>query len=104
MNKFWQKIKQHWCITNDFQAAIILIVFAITGFSTLYSHRFIDYLLGINDDSNFFLKTVIFIFLILPIYTLLLYFWGNVFGQRKFFTKFIKLKLSLLFLRRKNKK
>ena len=102
MNKIWRKLKKRWGITNDIQVAVILIVFALTGFSTLYSHRFIDYLFGVDDNSHFLLKTVIFIFLILPIYTLLLYLWAILLGQRKFFTKFIEFKLNLLFNRKKN--
>lgn len=104
MNRIWNKIKTHWGISSNIQATVILLVFAVTGFSTLYSHRLIDYLLGINEESDFWLKLLAFVFLILPIYTFLLYFWGIILGQRKFFTKFIKLKLKLLFRGKLHKK
>ena len=107
MNKFLDRMKQHWQINSNLQAILILIVFALTGFSTLYSHRLIDYLLGIDNSSDLWLKSIIFVFLILPIYTILLYIWGILLGQKKFFTKFIRIKIKLLsmsMLRRKKNK
>lgn len=101
MDTIWNRIKKHWGISSNSQAVVILLIFAVAGFSTLYSHRFINYMLGINKESFFWLRLLIFIFLILPVYTLILYVWGIVFGQRKFFTKFIKLKIKLIFRRTK---
>ena len=92
----WDKLKRHWKITNNFQVVLIFVVFAITGFSTLYVHRFINKLIGINDETSFLIKLLVFVLLILPIYTVLLYVWGVIFGQRAFFTKFIKIKIRLL--------
>lgn len=96
-------MKKRWGISNNFQVIVILLVFVITGFSTLYTHNFIGLILGVDDQTSVWIKTILFIFLILPIYTCLLYFWGFVFGQKQFFTSFIKLKLALIF-NRKNKK
>ena len=101
MKNIWIKLKKRWEVESNFQVAVILIMFACTGFSTLYTHEFINHLLGIDDGSHFLLRTVIFIFLILPIFNLLLYFWGIIFGQKKFVTKFISLKLNLIFRRKK---
>ena len=94
--KFWNKMKSHWGIDNDFQVALILTVFALTGFSTLYAHQGIDYLLGIEEGDSFFLKLLVFMLIVMPVYTVLLYIWGIVFGQRKFFTKFLIVKYKLL--------
>jgi hypothetical protein len=103
MRKAWKRLKQKWGITNDFQVIIILTVFALTGFSTLYVEEFIYSVLGIGEGMHLVVKILFFIFLILPIYTVLLYVWGILLGQRKFFTKFILFKLSLLSKPKKEK-
>lgn len=95
-----EKLKRHWGISNSLQVLVILIVFAMAGFSTLCIHRQINTLLGIDHDSNFWLRLLVFLVLILPLYTAILYIYGIVLGQRKFFKKFIKAKLGLIF--RKN--
>lgn len=96
MKKIWEKLKKQWDVQSDFQVAVILVVFAVSGFSTLYVHRFINLILSIVDKDQFWIKLFVFILIILPIYTLLSYLWGIVFGQRKFFTRFIKLKIKIL--------
>ena len=94
--KIWNKLKERWGVETNFQVVVILIVFSLTGFSTLYAHNFIDFLLGVNNDTSFWIKTIIFIFLVLPIFSFFLFIWGTLLGQRKFVTEFLKYKLNLL--------
>ena len=96
MRKFWDRMKLHWGISNNFQVLLILLVFALTGFSTLYAHNGIDYILGVEEHHHFLVKLAVFLILVMPIYTVLLYSWAVVLGQRVFFTKFIKIKLKLI--------
>ena len=98
----WNKLKERWGVTTNFQVVVILIVFSLTGFSTLYAHNFIDYLLGVNNDTAFWIKAVIFIFLVLPIFSVFLFVWGTILGQRKFVTEFIKYKINLSSRRKNN--
>lgn len=93
----WNRLKKRWGITSDKQVTIILVVFALTGFSTLFAHNYIDKLLGIGDDDSFWIKLLVFILIILPLFNVLLLFWGFVFRQQKFFTTFVKLKLKFIF-------
>lgn len=93
----WNKLKERWGVETNFQVVVILLIFSLTGFSTLYVHNFIDYLLGINSDTSFWIKAAVFVFLILPIFSVLLFIWGTILGQRKFVTTFIKNKLSLVY-------
>ncbi len=95
------KLKTRWSITNNFQILIILTVFATTGFSSLFIHKFINSILGINHNTSLWVNLLIFILLILPIFTALLYLWGTIFGQRKFFTEFIKFKVGLIYKRKR---
>jgi hypothetical protein len=96
------KLKDRWGVTTILQVFVILIVFSLTGFSTLYAHNFIDFLLGINSDTSIWIKAIIFIFLILPIFSVFLFLWGTILGQRKFVTEFLKYKIGLFY--RRNKK
>ena len=93
----WNKLKIRWGITSDRQVATILVVFASTGFSTLFVHNYIDKLLGINEDDSFWIKLLVFFLIVLPVFNVLLLFWGFVFRQQKFIIAFVKLKLKLIF-------
>ncbi len=102
MKKFWQKLKIRWGIENDWQVAIILLVFTLTGFSFLYVHRWIDQLLGITAEDPFWQKALVFIVVLLPLYNLLLLVWGTILGQFRFFKNFIIRFFSrLLFIKQK---
>lgn len=93
----WNKLKERWGVETNFQVLIIFSAFALTGFSTLYVHDFIDFLLGVNEYTSFWIKLVIFIFLVLPIFSILLIVWGTILGQKKFATEFVKYKIGLIF-------
>jgi predicted membrane protein len=96
MLKLWEKLKQRWGINNNWQVTVILIAFALTGFSTLYVHRWIDGLLGIDGNTSFFIKAVVFVFIVLPVFNALLLVWGSLLGQKEFVFKFVKDKLRLI--------
>lgn len=96
MKSIWQKLKTRWGISSNFQVAVILLVFALTGFSTLFSHNYIDGLLGIDDDTAFWIELLVFVLLILPVFNMFLIIWGTLLGQRKFIVKFIKAKINFL--------
>jgi len=89
MKKFWQKLKKRWGIENDWQVAVILLVFTLTGFSFLFINPLIDRLLGLTEEDPFWIKAVIFVIITLPVYNLLLIIWGTLLGQHKFFKNFI---------------
>jgi len=93
----WNKLKKRWGVKRDKQITIILIVFALTGFSTLFVHNYIDKLLGIDGDNSFWIELVVFILIVLPLFNVLLLLWGFIFRQQKFITAFIKLKLKFIF-------
>jgi len=101
--KFWNNLKLRWGISSDIQVVIILLVFTLTGFSTLYVNKLIDTLIGVNAESPFWQRALVFLIIVLPVYNLLLLFWGTLLGQYKFFISFIKKFIRrILFI--KNKK
>ena len=62
---------------------MILLVFALTGFTVMYLKKFVKPYLG----EEWWVDMVYYI-LILPVYNLLLLFYGFIFGQFKYFWAF----------------
>ena len=89
-----KKLKEKWGITSNFQLFIICVVFAITGsVSAIISSPVIDYLFeGLN--INKYLKFILQLVIIMPIYQVLLLFFGFIFFQFNFFLQFVKKFLS----------
>ena len=90
------KLKTRWGIENTFQVIIILVVFACTGFAALYVKEFVFEWLGVTSEFPFWQRAIIWIVTILPAYNILLYIFGTLFGQREFFTLFLKKSLGRL--------
>ena len=86
-----KRLKENWNITSNFQLAIILIVFAITGSLSLYVSRPILKVLSINEEvlSSWFYWPLRII-IVFPIYQILILIIGAIFGQFNFFWKFEK--------------
>ena len=90
-----KKLKERWGITSNFQIIIIFIVFGITGsVSAVISGPLTEYLIG-DANINSFIKFLIRIVVLTPIYQVLLLFFGLIFFQFNFFFKFVKKFLSL---------
>ena len=98
------KLKSRWGIESTFQVIVILIVFACTGFTALYAREFVFDLLGVTNEFPFWQRALIWIVTILPLYNLFLYIYGTIFGQRKFFTLFLKKTLGRLIPGKKTSK
>ncbi len=84
------RLKKRWHIESNWQVLIILIVFSCTGFTAMYAKEFIFDILGITPELPFWLRALIWVVTILPLYNLLLIIYGTIFGQRKFFWWFLK--------------
>ena len=90
-----KRLREKWGIKSNFQLVIIIIVSAITGStSALISGPTIDFLFGEIEMKGFF-KFILQLLVIMPIYQVLLLFFGFVFFQFNFFFKFVKKFLKL---------
>ena len=90
-----KKLKERWNVTSNFQIAVIFIVFAITGYSSLQLAKPFLALVGIPETFQpHWLYRVLRLVLIFPIYQVLLVFVGLLFGQFKFFWEFEKKMLN----------
>lgn len=94
---FFEKLKKRWQIQSNFQIVVILVVFAITGFSAVYAKELIFDWLGVDPEWPLWVRTIIWLITILPAYNVLLLFYGVVFGQGEFFWRFVKKSVGRLF-------
>lgn len=85
-----ERFKKRWNITSNFQLVVIMIVFAVTGSSSLYVRKGAFYLLGITSETELWLRTVLYILIIFPAYNIMLLLFGFIFGQFKFAWEFEK--------------
>lgn len=92
-----EKLKKRWGISSNGQVLLILLVFSITGSSSLFVARpLLDYLgvTRLNFTSEFFWGGVSYyairIMVIFPTYQILLVCYGWLFGQFEFFWNFEK--------------
>ena len=95
------KLKKKWGITSNFQIIIILVVFSITGSVAVWIAKPVLNLVGINKQAfSPWLFWPIRIFIIFPIYQILIVIIGALFGQFKFFWSFEKKMLVRLGFKR----
>lgn len=73
-----------------------MLVFSITGFSILFVKAWLFAVLGIGSNLHIGWRILLFVGLTLPLYQLILLFYGFVFGQFKFFWTFEKRMLGRL--------
>jgi len=81
----FQKLKKKWNIQNNWDFAAIMIVFSIAGMCISFERRPIFHLIGITDQTPLWVKVLIYIPLIVPIYQVNLMIFGTLLGQFRFF-------------------
>ena len=85
------RLKEKWGITSNFQIIIILLVFSITGSVAVWIAKPVLNLVGLDKEVvSPWLFWPIRIFIIFPIYQVLIVIIGTLFGQFKFFWAFEK--------------
>ena len=95
------KLKEKWGITSNFQIIIILLVFSITGSVAVWIAKPVLNLVGLDKEVvSPWLFWPIRIFIIFPIYQILIVIIGTLFGQFKFFWGFEKKMLIRLGFKR----
>ena len=95
------KLKEKWGITSNYQIIIILLVFSITGSIAVWIAKPVLNLVGLDKEGvSPWLFWPIRIFIIFPIYQILIVIIGTLFGQFKFFWAFEKKMLSRLGFKR----
>lgn len=90
MSSFLQKLQVRWGVHTVWQVIVILIVFALTGFTAMYIKKPIFAWIGINSDTPWWQRTLVWLVTVLPAYQVLLLFYGFLLGQFTFFWTFEK--------------
>ena len=67
-----QKLKERWNVKTGWDVVVILLVFACTGFSILYLKRLIYGLIGLDVQSAAWLRGLVALFVVLPLYQVVL--------------------------------
>ena len=80
---FLQRLQTKWKLESLFQVAIVLLVFACTGFTILFIKNPILGFFGVEKGG--FVNTLLYLLLVLPLYQIFLLIYGFIFGQFKFF-------------------
>ena len=80
------RLQKRWGVSAS-KAVIILIVFALTGFSVMFLKKPIVNFF-VPDGSKSLLFSILYYILILPVYNIILLIWGFVLGQFSFFWEF----------------
>jgi hypothetical protein len=83
------RLKARWKVGSALQVAIILVVFACTGFTVLFIKRPLFEYWFSGGDRPIWASTLYWI-LIFPVYNMILLLYGFAFGQFQFFWEFEK--------------
>lgn len=82
---YFDRLKQKWGIQSNLQAAVIFVVFGLTGSASVWLAKPVLDLLGVHQDMNAWIRIPLRILLIFPVYQVMLLAIGGVFGQFAFF-------------------
>jgi hypothetical protein len=82
---FLYRLKVKWGLHSLMQVVAVLAVFTLTGSTVVWIRRFLFDVLGFDDTTPFWLKTVSYLLFIMPFYQLLLLAYGFLLGQFSFF-------------------
>ena len=96
---WFQKLQRRWGVSSA-RVIIILIVFALTGFTIMFLKRpVVAFFIGDGEQSLIF--SILYYLLILPIYNIFLLIYGFLLGQFEFFWDFEKRFFKRIFRRNK---
>lgn len=94
-------LKQKWNIERDWDFWMIMLTFSLAGLFIAPARTLVFHLVGITEFTPFWVKAVVYIPLIVPVYQLGLIVFGTLLGQFPFFWEKEK-KLVKFLLGRKN--
>ncbi|MDT0676842.1 DUF6787 family protein [Autumnicola musiva] len=90
-----KKLKTRWGINSNWQILVILLVFAVTGSTSMkLAGPLVEFIGLYPESSHWFVYWTLRILLIFPIYQVLLISFGWLFGQFRFFWAFEKKMLN----------
>lgn len=92
-----EKLKKRWGIDSNWQVIVIIIVFSVTGYTSLLIAKPVLTMFGLSQETtNPWIYRPLRILMIFPLYQVLIVCIGWLFGQFKFFWNFEKKMLRRL--------
>ncbi len=85
LGKIFERLKQKWDIRTNAEFFRIMTVFSLAGMNVSLCRKPLFHALGIGSETVLWVKTLIYIALIFPIYQLSLLIYGLILGEFKFF-------------------
>lgn len=79
------RLQEKWALESAWQVIAVLITFSLAGSSVVFFRKQLFWLLGYDQDTALWLKTVTYILFIFPTYQVLLLAYGFLLGQFSFF-------------------
>lgn len=79
------KMQERWGLETTRQVLLVLAVFSLSGSSVVWLRKGLFHLLGYDDATPMWLKTITYILFIFPTYQSLLLLYGFLLGQFSFF-------------------
>ncbi|HLF17876.1 MAG TPA: DUF6787 family protein [Candidatus Omnitrophota bacterium] len=78
-------LKHKWNIKSNWDLFLIMVVFSLAGMFILHERKPIFHLFGITKETPFWIKTVVYLPIVFPLYQLNLLIFGFLLGQFDFF-------------------
>ncbi len=78
-------LKKKWGITNNFDFTVIMLVFSLAGMAIGTERKPVFALLGFTNHTAWWIKTIVYLPLFVPLYQMNLLLFGTVLGQFNFF-------------------
>lgn len=85
-----EKLKQRWKVKSNLQLFMIFFIFSISGSVTLFVKTFIFSWISYSPEWPVYIKIIMYLFTVVPVYQLTLLLIGTIFGQFDFFWRFEK--------------
>ena|SRR3989338_4381181 len=85
MEKWLKHLKQKWSLKSNWDVLVIMIVFSLAGMLIVRERPVIFHLMGIKPQTPFWLKTLLYLLFIFPMYQINLMIFGTLLGQFRFF-------------------
>jgi len=79
------RLKKKWDIKSNWDFFLINVVFSLAGMAIVFVRKPIFALIGITPETALWIKTLVYIPLIIPIYQVNLLIFGFLLGQFPFF-------------------
>ncbi len=80
-----QRLKKKWGIESNLQIILIMVVFSLAGMAITQCRRPVFHAFGLTEQTPIWIKTIVYILCVFPMYQFFLLVFGTLLGQFRFF-------------------